>query len=167
MFKFLKSKKGFTLVELMIVVVIMAILVAVAVPIYNAVTENARKKTCAANCRNIISQITNNAMSDPTLIKADVKTATQATAKKIVITTNDKGDDVDTSTGKFTNEVFATDDGFLNLFNSKNRPICPVAGGQLTVSVYPVTAGDVSSLNVTVDCSGTPNHDGTGLPITN
>ena len=46
MFKFLKSKKGFTLVELMIVVVIMAILVAVAVPIYSAVTANARKKTC-------------------------------------------------------------------------------------------------------------------------
>ena len=37
--KMLKNKKGFTLVELMIVVVIMAILVAVAIPIYNAVTK--------------------------------------------------------------------------------------------------------------------------------
>ena len=41
MFKFMKSKKAFTLVELMIVVVIMAILVVVAVPIYNSVTDNA------------------------------------------------------------------------------------------------------------------------------
>ena len=156
MFKFLKSKKGFTLVELMIVVVIMAILVAVAVPIYNAVTENARKKTCAANCRNIISQITNNAMSDPTLIADAVKTATKDDPETIIIPTNDKGDDVGTIA---TNTVFKETQDFLDLFNTKNRPICPVAGGQLTVSVYPVTAGDVSSLNVTVDCSGTPDHD--------
>ena len=54
---FLKSKKGFTLVELMIVVVIMAILVAVAVPIYSAVTRNARIKTCAGNRREIVSQV--------------------------------------------------------------------------------------------------------------
>lgn len=59
MFKFLKSKKGFTLVELMIVVVIMAILVAVAVPIFSSVTKNARKKTCEANKREILSQLTN------------------------------------------------------------------------------------------------------------
>ncbi len=59
MFKFLKSKKGFTLVELMIVVVIMAILVAVAVPIYSAVTKNARIKTCAGNRREIVSQVNN------------------------------------------------------------------------------------------------------------
>lgn len=59
MFSFLKSKKGFTLVELMIVVVIMAILVAVAVPIYSAVTANARKKTCIGNQREIIASVGN------------------------------------------------------------------------------------------------------------
>lgn len=59
MFKFMKSKKGFTLVELMIVVVIMAILVAVAVPIFSAVTKNAQKKTCIGNQREIVSAIGN------------------------------------------------------------------------------------------------------------
>ena len=44
LFSFIKTKRGFTLVELMIVVVIMAILVAVAVPIYFAVTSNAKKE---------------------------------------------------------------------------------------------------------------------------
>lgn len=36
--------------ELMIVVVIMGILVAVAIPVYGAVTKNAEKKTCHSNC---------------------------------------------------------------------------------------------------------------------
>ena len=59
MFKFMKSKKGFSLVELMIVVVIMAILVAVAVPIFNSVTGNARAKTCIDNQRQIMSTVGN------------------------------------------------------------------------------------------------------------
>jgi prepilin-type N-terminal cleavage/methylation domain-containing protein len=62
MYKFMKSKKGFTLVELMIVVVIMAILVVVAVPIYNSVTDNAREKTCLDNQRQIMSVIGNDLM---------------------------------------------------------------------------------------------------------
>ena len=161
MFKFMKSKKGFTLVELMIVVVIMAILVAVAVPIYNAVTENARKKTCASNRRNIISQVTNNAMSDPTILNADaLKTEAAKTTPGTLtfkVVTNTAGDDVDED--KLTAEsVFKDDASFLKLFNTDNKPICPVANGELTVSVTPVK-GDYTSLNVTVDCSGTPNHD--------
>lgn len=51
----LMSKKGFTLVELMIVIVIMGILVAVAIPVYGAVTKNAEKKTCISNMRDIKS----------------------------------------------------------------------------------------------------------------
>ena len=49
----LMNKKGFSLVELMIVVVIMGILIAVAIPLYGAITKNANNKTCAANIRNI------------------------------------------------------------------------------------------------------------------
>ena len=49
------NKKGFSLVELMIVVVIMGILIAVAIPLYGAVTANAEKRTCQSNLENMHS----------------------------------------------------------------------------------------------------------------
>jgi type IV pilus assembly protein PilA len=45
------NNKGFTLVELMVVIVIIGILVAIAVPIYNQSTTNAQVNACKANLR--------------------------------------------------------------------------------------------------------------------
>lgn len=56
---YILNKKGFTLVELLIVVVIMAILVAVAVPVYIAVTENSEMRTCNNNCKVTSTTLTN------------------------------------------------------------------------------------------------------------
>lgn len=44
---------GFTLVELMVVLVIIAILVAIAVPIYSRTVQNAKLRACQANLRMI------------------------------------------------------------------------------------------------------------------
>jgi type IV pilus assembly protein PilA len=63
------NKKGFTLVELMVVVVIIGILVAVAVPVYNSVTNSANKKAVEANLRTIdgaIMQHSTNSTAAPT-----------------------------------------------------------------------------------------------------
>ena len=112
MFKFMKSKKGFTLVELMIVVVIMAILVAVAVPIFSAVTKNARFKTCAGNRREIVSQVNNYMMGS-------VDGVQRTSLDSFTIQ----------STGK---SGTASDKMPAGLFQA--NPYCPVAGAVYRVS---------------------------------
>jgi len=49
------NKKGFTLVELVIVVAVMAILVAVAIPAVSTITQTAEEQVEASNCRTIES----------------------------------------------------------------------------------------------------------------
>lgn len=51
------NQKGFTLVELMVVVIIIGILVAIAVPVYNNVQDNAKKNACKASARTILGAV--------------------------------------------------------------------------------------------------------------
>ncbi len=121
MFKLIKSKKGFTLVELMIVVVIMAILVAVAVPIFSAVTKNARTKTCHSNQREIQVQLNNAEMSDIIDLQiGDVYT----------LTTNEDGDGAEWSA---SNGASLTSDDLNNLFSKP--PYCPYENNTIKVSI--------------------------------
>ena len=50
LYKYLNSKKGFTLVELMVVVVILSVLLAIAVPIFDTSLKRQREEDCRNQC---------------------------------------------------------------------------------------------------------------------
>ena len=51
------NKKGFTLAELLIVVAIIAVLVAIAIPIFTNQLEKSREATDAANIRDVYAEV--------------------------------------------------------------------------------------------------------------
>lgn len=139
LFKLLKSKKGFTLVELMIVVVIMAILVAVAVPIFSAVTKNSRQKTCVANMREIVAQITTYSMS------------TNKTYSGVIEYTSN-GEEA----GAISSTVDGVDeDTFKILFQVV--PYCP-ASGSYKIACESTAEGRTGSTRVKITCSNNKDN---------
>lgn len=69
----MKKSKGFTLAELLIVVAIIAVLVAIAIPIFTSQLEKAREATDAANIRAAYAEAAAEA------ITADTSTVTSVT----------------------------------------------------------------------------------------
>lgn len=96
--KLFHSQRGFTLIELMIVILIIAILVAIAVPVFLSARSNAQRRTCQANLRTIDGAInTYNAQYDayppagavagmmvPTLIKRTPSCPTTSSVYSLV-----------------------------------------------------------------------------------
>lgn len=145
MFKFMKSKKGFSLVELMIVVVIMAILVAVAVPIFNSVTGSSRAKTCIDNQRSIISTL-NNALLEKSM-KADG--SNEMTFYVINLKDGYRGfSSSKTAYAAITTKVLSEAE-IKALFQT--APYCPADDSVIKVDIKKSDAGD-GTAKVVVEC---------------
>ena len=59
-----KNKKGFTLAELLIVVAIIAVLVAISIPIFSSQLEKSREAADEANIRSIYAQLSADVLTD-------------------------------------------------------------------------------------------------------
>lgn len=127
------NKKGFTLAELLVVVAIIAVLVAIAIPIFTSQLEKARESTDAANIRSAYAELTSEVLTDGGEIAAKTEGKIQinaskesdATATATITLTQTKADWQDTSIKG--SKIGSMDAG------------TPTAGGTATVTVTKAT----------------------------
>ena len=124
-----RKDEGFTLVELMVVVLIIGILVAVAIPIFNNASQSARVRTCHSNQRTIEGAVQQYLATNPTMTYA--------------------GGAVDG-----TNVLVAGTNAYL-----KSVPLCPSAFGTTNPGQYTTnTSGTVTSDGATFVAKGSETN---------
>ena len=94
------NKKGFTLIEMLVVIAIIAVLVAIVIPVVGNSTEKAKEAKDAANVRSAIAEVTTSAL-----------TGTPA-GKTVTLTQTGTIESTDlTDIGGFSKDVFVTGTG--------------------------------------------------------
>lgn len=122
-----KKKKGFTLIELIIVIAIIAILAAIAVPKFGQIAKNANIKADIATAKNL--------HSIGTKLIADNDVATPASGVVTDITTSVKGS---VDGGTIPSSKVDKSKTFVVKINDKNDIIVYVD----TTEVYPEAKGE-------------------------
>ena len=92
------NKKGFTLAELLIVVAIIAVLTAIAIPVFSSQLEKSREATDLANIRSAYA----------TLVADYLDNSEAAAAKSIEVPATQKENDWQNGTGKLETMVDGT-----------------------------------------------------------
>lgn len=107
------NKKGFTLIEMLVVIAIIAVLVSIVIPTVSSATEKAKEAADVANIRSAVATVTTNALANGGTV-ADVKVEmTQATSgfQSTDITSIGGIEGDATTTGKAFNDIAAATKG--------------------------------------------------------
>lgn len=151
------STRGFTLAELLIVVAIIAVLVAIAIPVFNSQLEKSREATDLANVRSAYAEVMTAAITEDKTAAYNgtaMYDAATGTYKAVVSPLAQKQDGWAISTPITIGGVTSGSDGGDNA--DKTWIGKPKASGSCTITYDPATA------KVTIDWNGNSGGSGSG-----
>ncbi len=134
------NKKGFTLIEMLVVIAIIAVLVSIVIPTVTSATEKAAEAADASNVRAAIATVTTNALAN-------------GTADPVVVT-------ITQTTAGYVSEITAI--GGLSTTDF-NKVADAVKGQTVTVSWTAATTSAPAGVTITV---ATPSAGSTTAPTT-
>lgn len=130
-----KKKKGFTLIELIIVLAVMAIIALIAIPNFKAVRDNSKVKADKQSCETIERTVL-------MLVSDETVTVTAATDIEFTVTTDGKS-------GSVTEPDAPTDDLKDTEIEAINKALAEVNKPQENnKTIYKITIGTDGSVKV-------------------
>ena len=132
------NKKGFTLIEMLVVIAIIAVLVSIVVPTVSAATKKAQAATDAANLRSLAAEAAIDYLDDNDLDNTYTATSKLLSGASVEIHKDANGN---------INAVFVSDNKYydVNSFStvaSEGKDIVAATGYSATTKLYPAAANN-------------------------